>query len=400
MKRKINIIGFIFFSIIGVCLLFQMYLEKIISPIKKIDELFPFILIFLCFCKIIKNNGKVRILNKNIHKNNIKIFIALILLIIMGIIGNVVYRYQEVPAIIADIIIVIKGFLTYIFAYILFEDISFENYHKIINNFMRLISGIIFTLLIANYALGIFPVAEIRNGIPSQQLFFAHPTNLASYSIAIIIILTIMQRNYKGNFKYIILMSIVVVSTQRNKAIMFICVYYMLYYFIINKNKRVNFALTTCISVVILYVGSEQINKYLTNTDWARSALLLKSIEVAKDHFPLGSGFATFATWNSGVYYSPLYYMYDMNHIYGLSPGYYMFVADTFWPAIIAQFGFFGVIIICYIIINMFKNISYCKDKYKYLSKISVLVYLLILSAAETSFMSPVAIILCLIMAI
>ena len=140
-----------------------------------------------------------------------------------------------------------------------------------------------------------------------------------------------------------------------------------------------------CVGVLI---GSTQMHKYISNPDWARSALMINSFNVANDHFPLGGGFATFATWESGESYSPLYEKYGLDQIWGLQPDDYGFVGDTYWPAIIGQFGYIGLALVLFAIVIIFLNISMEQNRFKYFQRMSVLAYLLILSTAETSFIT------------
>lgn len=78
--------------------------------------------------------------------------------------------------------------------------------------------------------------------------------------------------------------------------------------------------------------------------DSARYQLLTKSFEIAKDHFPLGSGFGTFASYYSGVRYSPLYKIYGLSTVNGLSMSNRSFMSDSFWPMILGQTGWLGCI--------------------------------------------------------
>ena len=251
-----------------------------------------------------------------------------------------------------------------------------------------------------NYILNIFPTKDIRFGLPSQMLLFTEPTYLATFAISVMVLLTFFIKSYKKNIYFIIAISIVVCSTLRSKAIMFIAIYLFLYILIIIKDFRLNTKSIIGVGTAAAVVGGNQILRYLSNIDWARPRLMVKSFEVAMDHFPIGGGFATFATWNSGVHYSPLYYKYDLSNTWGLQPDFYMFVGDTYWPAILGQFGFIGLISVVVILIMIYKNICINKDKYKYFQQLSILLYLLVLSTGETSFMSPIATLLCVIMAI
>ena len=61
------------------------------------------------------------------------------------------------------------------------------------------------------------------------------------------------------------------------------------------------------------------------------------------DYFPFGSGMGSFGCAAAADYYSPLYYKYKMDDIWGLSPKNPMFLADAFYPTL-AQIGVGGII--------------------------------------------------------
>ena len=98
---------------------------------------------------------------------------------------------------------------------------------------------------------------------------------------------------------------------------------------------------------VVVWAAWEKFNIYfvegLENDSIARNALYVTSVQVLKDYFPLGSGLGTFGVDATKVYYSPLYYKYGLNSIWGLSENYDSYIADTYFPVIIAQFGIVGL---------------------------------------------------------
>jgi hypothetical protein len=65
---------------------------------------------------------------------------------------------------------------------------------------------------------------------------------------------------------------------------------------------------------------------------------------ILSDYFPFGSGFASFATYPSAVFYSDTYAEYGLNMVYGLTRDDPKFASDTFYPAL-AQFGVAGIIL-------------------------------------------------------
>jgi hypothetical protein len=79
------------------------------------------------------------------------------------------------------------------------------------------------------------------------------------------------------------------------------------------------------------------------NAELARPMTYKTSLQILWDYFPFGSGMGTFASWGACEHYSPLYYTYHLNNIWGLGPG-GGFIADAFYPTL-AQYGVVGVIL-------------------------------------------------------
>ena len=77
---------------------------------------------------------------------------------------------------------------------------------------------------------------------------------------------------------------------------------------------------------------------------YARPVLFATAGLILVDHFPFGSGLASFASYASAEHYSNLYYEYGINNVWGLSEDYNDFICDAYFPAL-AQFGFVGVIL-------------------------------------------------------
>ena len=61
-----------------------------------------------------------------------------------------------------------------------------------------------------------------------------------------------------------------------------------------------------------------------------------------RDYIPFGSGLGSFGTAAAAKEYSPLYYEYQLDEIWGLRPENPMFLADAFYPTL-AEFGIVGL---------------------------------------------------------
>ena len=75
----------------------------------------------------------------------------------------------------------------------------------------------------------------------------------------------------------------------------------------------------------------------------ARPATYETGIKIMfKDYIPFGSGLGSFGTAAAAKEYSPLYYKYQLNTIWGLNPENPMFLADAFYQTL-AEFGIVGL---------------------------------------------------------
>lgn len=83
------------------------------------------------------------------------------------------------------------------------------------------------------------------------------------------------------------------------------------------------------------------------NEELARPMTYKTAWKILWDYFPLGPGMGTFACNAAWKYYSPLYYEYHLNNIWGLGGKRLLdgtFICDAFYPTL-AQFGVVGVIL-------------------------------------------------------
>lgn len=126
--------------------------------------------------------------------------------------------------------------------------------------------------------------------------------------------------------------------------------------FVFFLKHRLNFKLPKtmiyCVVVVtvILMITWTRFDTYyvsgLDNEYLARPMTYKTSLKILWDYLPFGSGMGTFACNGAWRYYSPLYYKYDLNGIWGLNEG-GGFICDAYYPTL-AQFGIVGVFFFCW----------------------------------------------------
>lgn len=78
--------------------------------------------------------------------------------------------------------------------------------------------------------------------------------------------------------------------------------------------------------------------------EMARPLTYRTGLRIMFDYIPFGTGYGTFGCAAAAKEYSPLYYKYHLDHVWGLTPDLPMFLADAFYPIYPAQFGIVGVL--------------------------------------------------------
>ena len=138
----------------------------------------------------------------------------------------------------------------------------------------------------------------------------------------------------------------------------------------------------------------ERTESFIVNPDPqenARLALYETSLKMARDYFPLGVGLGRFGGWISTLYYSPVYYKYNLNSIYGLRPGPMTFTMDTHWPHILGEVGVFGFILYVLVIFYLARITVSCfrrMDSF-FLKAFSLGLLMVLIESCLEAFASP-----------
>lgn len=271
-----------------------------------------------------------------------------------------------------------------------------RQYGKRIYFHVRLITIAYTLLVLADNIIKIFP-SSIRYGLRSTQLMYSHPTVFVACCVLLAMVL-LAVKDYARNYKvWLIIQLFLMCTTLRSKAFAAAMAIVLICYFVFYRKKKFSIRTLILFAPLAVALGWDQIEYYFFSSiqsDSARYQLLMASIDVAKDHFPLGSGFGTFASYYSGVSYSPLYGVYGLANVNGLRQGATSFVSDSFWPMVIGQTGFIGTVAFLFAIVMLFKAIQGIRkvSLSYYTAALCGMCYLLIASVAESAFVHPLAV--------
>lgn len=246
-------------------------------------------------------------------------------------------------------------------------------------------------LLILNQFFTIFELGGSRFGIKTTSFIFEHATEVGCYGIVSLLMCISLEDHLKRKDPFwisYIAAWIVVLAGGRYKAVAFIVLFISLRIGLpLIKKFRLRYTIF-CVPAVWAVAG-EQIRYYFCDKTTSRGALYYHAFKIAEEHFPLGSGFATYGTEFSRRRYSPLYRRYGMDTIYGLSESYPSYIADTMWPPILGETGWFGFASLLFFFVELFGMLStVIKNKVDGLVLYGIVIYILFESIGDSIFMS------------
>lgn len=294
----------------------------------------------------------------------------------------------ETKVIFIDMIQLSKPFLTFICVYELEPILISKNKKKL--NRLSLVMACIYVL---SYLF--LP----HNGV---HLVFAHSSVYGK--LMLLSALVFLYTSNKTKEDIIVFFAMVLMSTfcLKSRAFVEAVLAFVSIAFVSKRIKMnlkyVTLGLVTCL--IMAYVAWSKIDVYFgdakTDTSSARSVLYETGFSIAKDFFPIGTGFGSFANDASRYIYSPVYDMYGISGVWGLSRVKDDFIADTFFPCIIGQFGFIGLFFFVYFFYFMHKktkcDMSNRKKRIDYCVAIIIIGTLVLESVAGPTLVTAVGI--------
>lgn len=185
--------------------------------------------------------------------------------------------------------------------------------------------------------------------------FFGHPSRFAtSLTIFSLLYLYCSDRSPKSIWIAFFILSIGLLS-GRSKFFGFYVLFIGLFFLLKKDFKKIFSFKIICsglfIAGLVLFVIWEKLHYYfivggLQNEAemFARPALYAGLVKIL-EYFPLfGSGLGSYATFASGLFYSPMYEFLGISDYFGLTPEKPSFVSDTFFPSL-AEIGIVGIIL-------------------------------------------------------
>lgn len=356
------------------------------------DEIYALLFSFFVI-KAISEGGCIA------KKEDILIWISLLGYCVSAIMGNVLNGYATVSSVINDLFLNLKFFLSLYATIFILRDFNFNRYRPNIIKHAKFLTIIFGILFIFDKLFGIFPVYEIRFGINSEQLIFAHPTFCAAALFFLLMLFVLFgEKGKKTELLYMCILAGLICMTLRFKAIATVGVFIVLYVLFMYFNiRKLNLLMILLVGVGVILISYKQVFFYFFSPmalEMPRGAMLYTSLQIAKDYFPFGTGFGTFGSYTSGVNYSVVYEIYGVNEIGGMSKTDISAISDNYWPMILGQSGVIGFLCM----LNIWRKLYQKIDRYRYLNLqfylagMGCFIYILISSTSESAIVNPVSI--------
>lgn len=372
-----------FFILFMYLFCFQTPLTNIWGIFRYWDEFFA----VLCLCAFVIYSLKYLMPLK-------REVMILTLFLAVGFLGALINQYQDfLRAVLPDAFLCMKFWIVFYCGKYVVSILADESDAKYrIGKHACFMLFVLSTLSVLNYCTSIFPSSSFRFGIKALELFYNHPTNLVAILVYLLSII-VWTSDEIGHWRlYVILDLVMMALTCRSKAFVTICIVALLFYFIRIRNRRVTGRTLLLFVPLVVLIAWDQIQYYFVelSESSARLALLTTAVQIAKDYFPIGVGFAAFGSTYSAEFYSPIYALYGINNIYGLRISNTSFISDSFWPMILGQTGIIGLLCIIYVLFKMLKDIQKIRHyQNEYLAALLVFCYFLVSSTSEAAFVSP-----------
>jgi hypothetical protein len=348
------IVGNVFYDVIG---------------FKYIDEIL--ILLISVFFLFFRTNTGFKKEDKELF-----VFIGIIL---FYLVYSIIKSITILPAILSDLQQQIKPFLVFYCTYNLGTQFN-KSQRKITVSICLVISAILGLVILSG----------------NINVFFMHPTNLASASIIVSYTYFFFSEREKRNIVIMFFILSLGLFSLRSKFYgEYVCTIAILFFIKSQIKISIKSIIAGIILVsVVLFFAWSKFNFYFVegiSEDIARPVLYKNAINILNDYFPLGSGFGTYGNEASRNYYSPLYFKYEMDNVWGLSPDMDRFVADTYYPTL-SQFGYVGIVLfICFWkrVYNRVRNkLKVDYDMISYKMSLLIIIIVFIESVADTAIIS------------
>lgn len=273
--------------------------------------------------------------------------------------------------IIIDAIIFAKPFLIFSAIYQLSESNTLNKLRKLFSITIKIFFLIALLFCFLNQLKIVNMSQTTNNSIRDFQFFFGFPVSFSIFALALFGIIVDKKISlFKQSYFWVCL--ILVISTLKAQSLFFITFFVFLSILTNKRKSEIKIRTIVVISFFSFFsVVPAVLNYFHTSVYSPRQVLMSGGINLFKQYFPFGSGFATFGSTMASKNYSPIYLNFGYASLYGMGlDGNKSFLSDNFFAELIGELGLIGILIFgilsivvarVFIVSKLNKNLSsYC----------------------------------------
>ena len=370
----------ILFISIMVILLFQDILGQRVPILYYADEIIAlFCIPCICMEFIKREKGK----NMGSIRSRLEMLVLLLAFLLYGLCGNIIYQYQPWDVVLISVVLSSKFFMI-----ILTAGFIQRNAHLDLSECERTYE--ILAIALFGYSLFsmLFPGHLVK---PSQWDLCAKAAVLCG------LLIFANHKNALWNKMCVLLMLALLVLSGKEKAYAAIMLFALLFYLLVQKKVRAKLIYIFFMAIPVILIAWNKIDYYYIqgHDRYAKSIMTETSLKIARDYFPFGTGFGTFASTYAAKHYSPVYFLYGLAENAELGVDSRLYLNDYFWQLVLGETGILGAILYCGMILLLFCQIQklYHYDKKRYFLLIFLFIFVLMTTFSEAGFMDPLTMI-------
>jgi len=384
MSKKVSTVTW---TILLTIFIFHSVLENAIHVFRYFDEAVALLCLPLAAYDYLINKRAKGIKVTKTRKAQLGLLAAFLA---CGLMGNLLYQFQPLWIAAVSTVLAAKFFMILLAAGYLqkFLQINLEEQETII----EVISMVWFGYYILALCLPqILVVPEAWDICAKSSLLFA--------------LLVFCEHKRAWMYRAGLLMMLAMLFLSgKEKAYGAVLVFGLFYYLIVHKKIQTKVRYILYMAIPIAILAWDKIYYYYVqgNGRFAKSIMTSTSIQIAKDYFPIGTGFGTFGSNYAKEVYSPVYYMYGIAEHAELGADSRRYLTDVFWPILFGETGVLGTILYCSLMILLFVQIQrvFFYNKKNYFLLIFMFVFMLMTTFTEAGFMQPMVMVFAFVMGI
>lgn len=368
--------GNIIWTLLLLIFIFHGVLENAVLQLSFFDEFVGLLCFPLAAYDYFRNKGNAV---TRLSKSRRTELVLLLAFLLCGLLGNVLYRFQPAWIVAVSAVLAAKFFMILLSAgYIQkYLAINLEDQELPVQIISLLWFGYyVFSLILPE----VFAAPEAWDICAKSALLFA-------------LLVFCTHRRVWLYRVCMLMMVIMLLLSGKEKAYGAILAFILLYYLIVHRKVQTKVRYILYMAVPIALLAWDKIYYYYIQGHgrFAKSIMTNAAVKIAKDYFPIGTGFGTFGSTYAAQNYSPVYYLYGIadNPEMGVQSKQYL--TDLFWPLLLGETGILGTLIYCILILLLFIQIQrvYFYNKKKYFLLIYMFVFMLMTTFSEAGFMQP-----------